>query len=63
MGFAWKFLLPLALLNVFVAGFYHKVSWQIGWPVGLIVLYGAAKVLERINHPKTISKRIYRYAE
>ncbi len=63
MGFAWKFLLPLALLNVFVAGFYHKVPWQIGWPVGLVVLYGAAKVLERINQPKTISKRIYRYAE
>ena len=63
MGFAWKFLMPLALLNVFVAGFCHHVPWYVGWIVGLIVLYGFAKLLERINQPRSISRRIYRYAE
>lgn len=63
MGFAWKFLLPLALLNVFVAGFYHYVPLKVGWPVGFVVLYGAAKVLERMNRANTNPKRVYRYAE
>ena len=63
MGFAWKFLMPLALLNVFVAGFCHHVPWYVGWIVGLIVLYGFAKLLERINQPKRIPRRVYRYAE
>jgi len=70
MGFAWKFLLPLSILNIFVAGF----SWHIKdpnketaisvvvWIAALIILYAAAKGLDRVNRAK-VKPRTYQYGE
>jgi NADH-quinone oxidoreductase subunit H len=62
MGFAWKYLLPLALINILVAGFSFYVSPIIYWPVGCILLLGAHDILGRLNRGAVTSKRIYRYA-
>lgn len=62
MGFAWKFLMPLALLNIFVAGAYYYLPRWIGWPAGFVVLYICYEWLGRINRGQLGPKRTYRYA-
>jgi NADH-quinone oxidoreductase subunit H len=62
MGLAWKFLLPLSLLNIFVAGVYFYIPAWIGWPAGFIFLYAAYELLGRINRSNLTSRRVYRYA-
>ena len=70
MGFAWKFLLPLSILNIFVTGFaWHakKLNYGIAmsaiiWISALIILYFAALGLDRINRAK-VKPRTYQYGE
>ena len=65
MDFAWKFLLPLSLVNVIVAAIWAKAPRLVGWPVGLAVLAGTVLLLQRIRritHP-TAGPREYTYAE
>ena len=65
MDFAWKFLLPLSLVNVMVAAIWAKAPRLVGWPVGLAVLAGTVLLLRRIRritHP-TAGPREYTYAE
>lgn len=70
MGFAWKFLLPLSILNIFVAGFaWHATKANDGtavsvivWVAALIILYAAAKGLDRVNRAK-VKPRNYQYGE
>ncbi|MBC8244576.1 MAG: NADH-quinone oxidoreductase subunit NuoH [Verrucomicrobia bacterium] len=68
MGFAWKFLLPLSILNILVAGFAHFipqeniVSKVAVWVVSLGILYMAAKGLNQLNRPN-VRPRDYKYAE
>ena len=70
MGFAWKFLLPLSILNIFVTGFaWHakKLNYGIAmsaiiWISALIILYFAAWGLDRINRAK-VKPRTYQYGE
>jgi len=70
MGFAWKFLLPLSILNIFVAGFTWHVTKAydgtaiivIVWIAALIILYAAAKGLDRVNRAK-VKPRTYQYGE
>ena len=70
MGFAWKFLLPLSILNIFVAGFaWHATKANDGtavsvivWVAALIILYAAAKGLDRVNRA-TVKPRTYQYGE
>ena len=70
MGFAWKFLLPLSILNIFVAGFaWHTKKLNDGialsaiiWIAALIILYFAAWGLDRINRAK-VKPRTYQYGE
>ena len=69
MGFAWKFMLPLSILNIFVAGFaWHaeqldnKFIMVITWLISLAVLYGAASGLNQLNRGK-VRPREYKYAE
>lgn len=50
LGFAWKYLLPMSLLNIPLAvfWFYLPGGWLrylIGWPVGLAVILGAHQIL------------------
>ena len=69
MGFAWKFLLPLSILNILVAGFSWHATQQdsktitvITWVISLAVLYMAANGLNQLNRAK-VRPREYRYAE
>ena len=70
MGFAWKFLLPLSILNIFVTGFaWHAKNLNDGialsaiiWISALIILYFAAWGLDRINRAK-VKPRTYQYGE
>ena len=69
MGFAWKFLLPLSILNIIVAGFAWHAQQQasgivkaIIWVVCLLILYATAKGLDQLNRPN-VRPREYKYAE
>ena len=69
MGFAWKFMLPLSILNILVAGFaWHAEQLDntfitvITWVISLAVLYGAASGLNQLNRPN-VRPREYKYAE
>jgi len=63
MGFAWKFLLPMALINIFAAGlWYHIPSRPIGWVISAGLLILAYQLLSQWVIGKGIQKRTYRYA-
>jgi NADH-quinone oxidoreductase subunit H len=65
MNFAWKFMLPLALINIVVAGIWHFMGpdWQ-RWLVCSAIIFGSYAILGRglMNHQK-LGKRTYRFAE
>ncbi|HCU86636.1 MAG: NADH-quinone oxidoreductase subunit NuoH [Verrucomicrobiales bacterium] len=70
MAFAWKFLLPLSILNILIAGFaWHVAKSGAGtglkavvWIASLITLYAVARGLNRISRPEA-APREYKYAE
>lgn len=67
MGFAWKFLLPLAIMNIFVGGFYYYAPrWHgipvVGWPIGFLVMYFSYECIGRINRGPKPAQRVYHYA-
>ena len=68
MAFAWKFLLPLSILNILVTGFAYFIPQEnIGpkvavWVVRLGILYAAAKGLNKLNRAD-VKPREYKYAE
>jgi NADH-quinone oxidoreductase subunit H len=65
MNFAWKFMLPIALLNIGVAGLWHFMAadgWR--WPVCAVIIFGAYVLLGRgLMRKQKLGKRTYRYAE
>lgn len=69
MKFAWKFMLPMTLLNIFVAALWHfSAPWQmpggliLRWLLCLAVIGAAYFLLGRAVEPHT-SKRTYRFAD
>ena len=69
MNFAWKFMLPMALLNIVVAGVWRfSAEWSLpGGGIARWVLCGALlavpyALLGRAMEPR-ITKRVYRYAD
>ena len=68
MAFAWKFLLPLSILNILVAGFAHFIPQDslfpkvVVWLVSFGVLYAAAWGLNKLNRAD-VKPREYKYAE
>ncbi|PAW76725.1 MAG: NADH-quinone oxidoreductase subunit H [Verrucomicrobia bacterium Tous-C9LFEB] len=67
MGFAWKFLLPLAIMNIFVGGFYYYAPrWHgipvVGWPIGFLVMYLSYECIGRLNRGPKTAQRVYHYA-
>ena len=65
MGFAWKFMLPMALVNVVVAGIWHFTPpGLIRWLVCLALVAVPYVLLARglVEHSR-VAKRVYRYAE
>jgi NADH-quinone oxidoreductase subunit H len=65
MNFAWKFMLPLALVNLFVAGLWRfMVPGAARWGGCALLLLGTYVVLGRgLLQAKGISKRVYRFAD
>jgi NADH-quinone oxidoreductase subunit H len=64
MGFAWKFLMPLALWNVVVTGLVFFLPRLAGWAVGALLLVGGYALLAKLNqNTRKFSTRIYRYAD
>jgi len=65
MGFAWKFLLPMTLINLVVAALWHMsggaVHVVIRWGVGFAMLAIPYWLLGR-GFEASVGKRIYRYA-
>lgn len=65
MGFGWKFMLPMALVDLVVAGLWHFMSPGLTrWIVGAVLVAGPYVLLARALTAHTgIQKRTYRYAE
>jgi NADH-quinone oxidoreductase subunit H len=65
MNFAWKFVLPLTLLNLFVAGLWRLMGngWE-RWAVCSAILIGAYAAMGRVQmRSGHFDPRSYRYAE
>jgi len=65
MNFAWKFMLPLSLINLLAAAVWHYM--QPGaprWIVGGLLVVGPYLMLARgLFKSKHLAKRVYRYAD
>ena len=65
MNFAWQFMLPMTLINVFVAGVWHFMpTGVVRWLVCAIVLIVPAFLLTRgLKQDKKFAVRTYRFAD
>jgi NADH-quinone oxidoreductase subunit H len=65
MNFAWKFMLPMALINIVVAGIWHFMPGGLArWLVCGAVVVGAYLLLGRgMYKARRYGKRTYQYAE
>jgi NADH-quinone oxidoreductase subunit H len=65
MNFAWKFMLPMALINIVTAGFWHFMqSGFVRWAVCALMILGPYFALGRgLSKGKNLAKRVYRYAD
>lgn len=65
MNFAWKFMLPMALVNLLAAGVWHFIEPGLArWAVCLVLVIGPYAVLGRsLFEHKHLAKRTYRYAD
>lgn len=65
MDFAWKFMLPMALINLVTAGVWHFMSpGVLRWIVCSAMVVGPYILLGRALLPgKQLEKRVYRFAE
>jgi NADH-quinone oxidoreductase subunit H len=65
MNLAWKFMLPLALVNIVAAGLWHFLgAGPLRWLVSAALIFGAYLVLGRgLMHKQKLGKRTYRFAE
>jgi NADH-quinone oxidoreductase subunit H len=65
MNFAWKFMLPMSLVNLFAAGVWHYMEPGFArWAVCFLVVAGPYIMLGRsLSEHKQLAKRTYRYAE
>jgi len=59
MGFAWKFLLPFALLNIFVAALWHSLNGVTAWVASAIAQVIVLAFLIAINYKEAPKKRTY----
>ncbi len=65
MNFAWKFMLPMALLNILVTGVWHFMPLGAArWAVCALLVFGPYVLLGRaMMERKHLAKRAYHYAE
>ena len=63
MGFAWKVLLPMSIINIVVAAISHYMgSTFLAWIVTAVILVVAFVLLSKLSATERIVKRVYRYA-
>lgn len=63
LGFAWKIMLPMSILNIAVVGLWHFMSNKpLAWVVTAGILGVAFVILAKISAAGNIEKRTYRYA-
>ena len=62
-GLAWKFLLPLTLVNIFVAGFWFFSEGIFRIVVSIAVLAIAFSILTKLNQAYTPEKRVYQLVD
>lgn len=65
MNFAWKFMLPLALMNILVTGLWRFMPPGLSrWTVCSLLVLGPYTLLGRgLFERKSLAKRTYRYAD
>jgi len=65
MNFAWKFMLPMALVNLVVAGIWHFLPPGAGrWVLCAVLVVGSYVVLGRaLMARRQIGRRVYHYAQ
>ncbi len=63
MNLAWKFLLPLTLVNVMVAGLWYFANLPVKILSSVIILGFTFWGLTKLNKPYTPEKRVYTFAE
>ncbi len=63
MNFAWKFLLPLVLANILLAGFWYFVSPVIGWISSVVIIAILFGALVKVNKAFVPQKREYLFEE
>ena len=65
MNFAWKFMLPLSLVNIVAAGIWHFLgAGPLRWAVCSALVFGAYAVLGRgLMQNQKLGKRTYRFAD
>jgi NADH-quinone oxidoreductase subunit H len=65
MNFAWKFMLPMALVNLVAAGLWYLIREPVTrWIVCLLLVVGPYVLLGRgLFEGRKLAKRTYRYAE
>src|ERR1051326_877770 len=65
MNFAWKFMLPMTLINIVVAGVWHfssGISLFLRWLICAALLVAPYSLLGR-SFETSLAKRVYRYAD
>lgn len=63
MGLAWKFFLPLAIVNIFATGIWVLNPFPMGTLISAALLVATYWVLVRLNRPASLSTRTYILAD
>ena len=65
MNFAWKFMLPMSLINILATGVWRFMPpGAVRWVVCFVMVFGSYMALGRaLFENKHLAKRRYRYAE
>lgn len=63
MGMAWKFMLPLAIINVLAAGLSHFLTEPFSTVVPLAILSASFMILSFFNKIYAAEKRVYRFVD
>ena len=63
MGLAWKFLMPLTLINILVAGFWYYADRPHKIIGSIVILSLSFWIFTKLNQTYTPEKRVYEFAE
>jgi NADH-quinone oxidoreductase subunit H len=65
MNFAWKFMLPMTLINIVAAGLWHIMAGGLArWFVCFALILGPYFLLSQtLMSRQSLARRVYRYAD